>query len=147
VENVRCYRITFASFDTPKTTFLNKFLSSVIFLMLLGLGNLAWTQHPIGYGSLHALSQTGTFSFEGLDRKIVKEKSASFFVEKTVDITFELLVTPNGNVKYVRSPRVGSEFYELRLACTSALYDFVFSPVSAESGEKWLKAKLIFEDR
>jgi hypothetical protein len=119
----------------------------LLLLILLFVGvSAVQAQHPIGYGSLHATSQMGTFSFEDLDRTILKEKTAAFYINRQLDITFEVLVTPNGIVKYVRSPRVTSEFYELRLACASALYDFVFSPVATETGDRWFKAKLKFEE-
>lgn len=147
MENLRCYRISFACIKTTKLFVLNRFLRLTLFVLFLGSATCAMAQHPIGYGSLHSTSQIGTFSFGEIDREILKEKTASFYIAQPLDITFEVLVTPNGNVKYVRSPRVSSEFYELRLACTSALYDFVFAPVALDSGEKWLKAKLVFEGK
>lgn len=105
----------------------------------------AVAQHPVGYESIKSLSQIGTFSFTELDRNIVTSKTASFYAEEPVTLTFDVLVAPNGDVKYVRAPRLTSSQQELRLACTSALYGFAFSPVSASTGEKWFKATLVTE--
>jgi hypothetical protein len=127
---------------------LNRYLH-IVFIgicLLVFLGNKVQAQHPIGYGSLKSTSQVGTFSFIALDRAIVTEKKAAIFAPNPMSITFEVLVTAAGEVKYVRSPRLSSELSELRLACTSALYGFAFAPVDATVGEKWFKATLICED-
>jgi hypothetical protein len=122
-----------------------------IYIVLLALcwvflGTQAHAQHPIGYGSLKSTSQEGTFSFAELDRAIVIEKTARFFSAQPVSVTFDVLVAANGDVKYVRSPRLAPDQSELRLACTSALYDFSFAPVDATVGEKWFKATLVVNE-
>lgn len=113
--------------------------------MATATGSYAHAQHPIGYGSLRSTSQTGTFTFAELDRTILKNKTATFFAAEPVNLTFEILIAPSGEVKYVRAPRLGNDQRELRLACISALYDFAFSPVSSSEGEKWFKATLVSE--
>jgi hypothetical protein len=117
---------------------------------MLGFLSLAMTriyaQHPIGYSSLHASSQMATFAFDSLDRAILVEKAASFYADEPMSITFEVLVAPDGSVKYVRAPRLGTQFHELRLACTSALYSFAFEPVDLSLGERWFKAKMVMEN-
>ena len=141
VEN---YSLDFPNIAKSKsnTTLVKRTLSLVFLLFVLSVA--ARAQHPVGYGSLRSTSQMGSFSFSQLDRGIVKEKTASFFAERQDSITFDVLVTPSGDVKYVRSPKLGEGMYELRLACTSALYGFQFEPIAAESGEKWFRARLIF---
>jgi hypothetical protein len=125
---------------------LNSYLRFILLgIAMLLLGVQAQAQHPIGYGSLKSTSHMGTFSFAALDRAIVTEKSAIFFSAQPVSITFDVLVAANGEVKYVRSPRLAPDQSELRLACTSALYDFSFAPVDATQGEKWFKATLVSE--
>jgi hypothetical protein len=116
-------------------------------LIFFALSTASWAsaqaQHPIGYGSLLATSQTGTFSFTNLDRTILKSKTATFFSAEPVNLTFEILISTDGRVKYVRAPRIANDKRELRLACVSALYDFEFSPVSISEGEKWFKVTLV----
>lgn len=114
--------------------------------MLLLIGLRAQAQHPVGYGSVRSTSQVGSFTFAELDRGILREKTAMFYSPEPVTMTFDVLVTPSGDVKYVRSPRLRPEQQDLRLACTSALYGFAFAPVSESIGEKWLKATLLCED-
>ena len=116
-------------------------------ICLCGLlnGKLA-AQHPVGYGSVKASSQVATFAFDSLDRAILVEKAASFFAAEDIALTFDVLVGVNGDVKYVRSPRIKAELYEVRLACTSALYSFAFAPVEAAKGERWFRATMVLED-
>jgi hypothetical protein len=122
-----------------------------IFLLVGALGwathSKAQLQHPVGYHSIQATSQVATFSFNGLDRKILTEKTAAIYANEPVSLTFDVLVAPNGDVKYVRPPRVTADLSDLRLACTSALYGFAFAPVDATEGEKWFKATLVLEEQ
>jgi hypothetical protein len=99
-------------------------------------------QHPIGYSSVKATSQVGIFTFADLDREIVKQRTASFFSQSPVKLTFDVYVSAEGSVKYVRPPRMDLDMHELRLACTSALYQFQFSPSKNGQGDKWYKAEL-----
>lgn len=115
-----------------------------VLLMLLSPSNLA-AQHPVGYGAVKASSQIGSFSFKDLDRVIVLEKTAAFFIDEALQLTFEVLVTATGEVKYVRAPRMERHLYEMRLACTSALYGFRFAPLPESGAEKWYKAELRWE--
>jgi hypothetical protein len=108
--------------------------------------SLVQAQHPIGYSSLRATSQVATFAFDSLDCRVVKEKAASFFLEEPVAVTFDVLVDAQGSVKYVRSPKLDAKLTDLRRACTSALYDFAFSPVEPERGERWFKATMVFDN-
>lgn len=102
----------------------------------------AYAQHPIGYASLKETSQTGEIKFQDLDREILKKKAANFYVEQPCTMQFDILVAPSGAVKYVRSQRVGQDKYQMRLACTSALYAYEFSPVDETVGEVWIKAEV-----
>lgn len=113
-----------------------------LFSAILSLGGACYAQHPVGYASVQSTSRTGTFSIGHLDREIVKEKTASFYSPDTVKITFDILISPDGDVKYVRAPRLSHEQHELRLACTSALYGFAFAPVDASIGDQWYKATM-----
>lgn len=124
------------------------FKTTLLFsLLVFGFGSLVFAQHPIGYASLKGVSQTGNIEFQALDREILKEKPASFFIEAPYTMKFDVLVTAEGNVKYVRSPRCGAAQNQMRLACTSALYGYQFSAISEDQGEKWLKAEVsIAED-
>jgi hypothetical protein len=106
----------------------------------------AVAQHPIGYSSLKATSQVATFAFDSLDCDVIQEKAASFYLAEPIAVTFEILVNAQGAVKYVRSPRLNSEFSDLRRACTSALYDFAFSPVDPTRGERWFKATMVIDN-
>lgn len=123
---------------------MKRTLSVVLLLFVLSV--FAHAQHPIGYGSLRSTSQIGSFSFSQLDRGIVQEKTASFYSERQDSITFDVLVTPSGDVKYVRSPKLGQGMHDLRLACTSALYGFAFAPVDPALGDQWYKATMICRD-
>lgn len=102
-------------------------------------------QHPVAYGSLQATSQVASFKFDSLDRAIVRQSTASFYSPEPVSLTFEILVDAKGLVKYVRAPRLTAAQQDLRLACTSALYDFAFGPATAGKGETWLKATMVCE--
>ena len=80
-----------------------------------------------------------TFSFDSLDCDILKEKAAAFYSPIDLHLTFDVLVGADGNVRYVRSPRIDRDFSELRLACTSALYSYAFRAVDPTKGERWFK--------
>ena len=102
-------------------------------------------QHPVAYGSLQATSQVASFKFDSLDRAIVHQTTASFYSPEPVSLTFEILVDAEGQVKYVRAPRLTAAQQDLRLACTSALYGFAFAPTPTGKGETWLKATMVCE--
>lgn len=114
--------------------------------LFLGMASAAHAQHPVGYASVQATSRIGTFSIDQADRAILKEKTASFYALDTVSITFDILVAPSGDVKYVRAPRLSGDQHELRLACTSALYGFAFAPVDSAMGDRWFKANMTCRD-
>ena len=118
---------------------------SLIALFWLFPFHCVHAQHPVGYGSIKSLSLVATFSFDSLDCKIVKEKSAAFYAEQPTAFTFEILVDADGSVKYVRAPRMKPEFSDVRLACTSALYSYAFEPVAAVRGQRWFKATMVLE--
>jgi hypothetical protein len=147
VENYRVEHLTFVTekIEIPLNHHLLKFFFFVCFCCILGLTAQA-QQHPIGYSSLHATSQNGSFVFPELNRPILKEKTASFFSPEPVSLTFDILVTPEGQVKYVRAPRLTNDQGDLRRACTSALYGFAFAQVTSSSGDQWIKATLVCEE-
>jgi hypothetical protein len=123
-------------------------MRACIFLLCLSMVTAvaSFAQHPIGYRSVKATSKVGIFTFADLDREIVKQRTASFFSESPVKLTFDVYVSADGNVKYVRPPRMDPEMHELRLACTSALYQFQFSPAQKGQGDKWYKAELNWDE-
>ncbi len=140
----RTFAIEKNPYFLPLKSNLSKFALAAILLCLFGLKAMA--QHPIGYQSIKATSQVATFEFDSLDRAVLKQKAASFFSPEPIALTFDVLVAANGDVKYVRAPHIKSEFAELRLACTSALYAHAFEPVDATWGERWFKAKMVLEN-
>ncbi len=126
-----------------KTTLIRSLILSALLCLSC---TIAHAQHPVGYGSVRATSQVASFAFDSLDCAILKGKTASFYSPEPVSLTFEVLVTADGDVKYVRAPRIKAELAELRLACTSALYSYGFAPVDAAIGERWFKAKMVLEE-
>jgi hypothetical protein len=117
----------------------------LIAILSTGAVSRLHAQHPIGYGSVRSTSQTGTFTFGNTDRQVLQQKTASFYAESPLNLTFEILVAANGDVKYVRAPRMDAGAQELRLACTSALYGHAFNAIDAAEGEEWIKATLVIE--
>lgn len=148
MENYRLQVLTFATLLTNHVRLIQNFvhLFLLLFAMVcIGGVSQVHAQHPIGYGSVRSTSQTGTFTFGNTDRQVVRQKAASFYAESPLNLTFEILVSANGDVKYVRAPRMTPSQQELRLACTSALYSHAFNEIDASEGEKWLKATLVIE--
>jgi hypothetical protein len=147
VENCWWLHLSFATHFLATTLYphFTKFLFAICCICCCAATQLH-AQHPIGYASLKGSSQVATFSFDSLDCEIVQEKSAFFFADEPVAWTFDVLVDSNGEVKYVRAPRIETHLKDVRLACTSALYSFAFAPVAPERGERWFKATMVVEE-
>lgn len=114
-------------------------------ILLVGLYFLpsgAQAQNPAAYNHVSSWTNFAEFTLKTQGREITKEKGVTFVVEKEHVLTFQVLVLPDGKVKFVRPPRYNPEYQEFRLGGTDALYNFTFEPVADYVGEQWLTIEM-----
>lgn len=112
----------------------------VLFVCLLG-GHLS-AQHAAGYDNVRIWTNFADFSVADDARKIVEERGVTFAADAQVQLTFEVLVSPEGKVDFVRIPRCASDLQEYRKGGADALYGFVFEPLASAREAEWVTVKM-----
>lgn len=103
--------------------------------------------NPVSYHNVQWSGQIAQFEFVDLDqRKLVRDKQASFFAEELVQLQFRVRIRPNGTVSYVASPRKNAENAEFCKGGASALYEFRFNPVAEKIGDQWVSVTMTVGD-
>ena len=113
-----------------------------IFTGILLLFGALHAQNPMSYNNVQERTHVAEFDFGEVAREVVEEKVATFYAPELVELQFEVLVRPDGSVKYVKAPYVAPEQRDLRLGGANALYKYTFNTVDEAAGNEWLKVTM-----
>lgn len=117
-------------------------LTALTVVLSLATREQAAAQNPVSYGEMRKLSHVAEFDFAESGRRVVLYKPMSFYAPQPVTLQFDILVKPDGTVKYVRSGQCPKEQMDFKRGGTSALYGYAFEPVDSSFGEQWLKVEM-----
>jgi hypothetical protein len=109
----------------------------MICLLSLSASQLA-AQHAAGYDNVRQWTNFAEFSVANAERKIVEEQGVTFAAEAEVQLSFEVLVNPQGTVDFVRIPRCTSDLHAYRKGGADALYGFQFEPQASAKEAEWV---------
>lgn len=127
----------------PLATFRKSVFALFLFSLLL-LPSLSQAQasnaraiNLLAYNELSEDLPTMEFTFEDLgDRKVIEENEFDFFSQEEIELRFELLIDPSGNVKYVKPLACPTELREHRKGGITALYQTRFNRVGGDDDQK-----------
>lgn len=108
-------------------------LLAIILFPFFGMG-----QHPGSYQGVKQNQLSATFSFQNNEREVIKTKGATFHIESPCDLRFQILVSADGTVKYVKAPRCSTGQNQMRLACADALYAHKFAALPEGTEDAWI---------
>ena len=127
------------------------FILSFTFLFLAGLnsyGQLAGDRNNgtwVNYNNSITKAKSAEVSFLSLEgRQIQRSPELTFVVEKSIEITFEILIAPSGKVEYVKALPCLSAYNEYRKGGINALYSTRFNTVNPTDGDQKVKVRMLF---
>lgn len=119
-------------------------LFSFLFVCLfLSLTQTGYSQNPAAYAHVSNWTNFAEFHLKETDRVVLHEKGVTFEVTEEVAMMYQVLVSVDGKVKFVRPPRCEAKFAEYRLGGTDALYGFQFAPIDSLLGEQWINVEML----
>ena len=113
----------------------------LVFLLCLLGGSLS-AQHAAGYDNVRIWTNFADFTVADDERKIVEERGVTFAADAQVQLSFEVLVNPQGKVDFVRIPRCTADLHQYRKGGADALYGFVFEPLASAQEAEWVTVKM-----